>query len=70
MDDGFQRLRPSQARYGTNIPLTSCLSEYIIKTKENVVRFMIRTIAAGAVSIAARIIIKKIQDKKQGDAAA
>ena len=28
-------------------------------------RFIIRTIAAGAVSIAARIIIKKIQDKHQ-----
>jgi|TARA_R110000787_G_scaffold111730_1_gene220680 hypothetical protein len=33
-------------------------------------RFIIRTIAAGAVSIAARIIIKKIQDKKQADTAA
>lgn len=28
-------------------------------------RFIIRTIAAGAVSIAARIIIKKIQDKNE-----
>ena len=28
-------------------------------------RYVIRTIAAGAVSIAARLIIKKIQNKKQ-----
>tara|TARA_R110000824_G_scaffold111734_1_gene260418 strand:- start:1177 stop:1314 length:138 start_codon:yes stop_codon:yes gene_type:complete len=38
--------------------------------KENHVRFIIRTIAAGAVSIAARIIIKKIQDKKNADTTA
>ena len=29
-------------------------------------RFIIRTIAAGAISLAAKIIIKKIQEKKQG----
>ncbi len=28
-------------------------------------RFIIRTIAAGAISIAAKIIIKKIQEKNQ-----
>ncbi len=30
-------------------------------------RFIIRTIAAGAISIAARIIIKKIQEKDEAD---
>lgn len=30
-------------------------------------RFVVRTIAAGAVSIAARLIIKKIQNKKQAE---
>lgn len=30
-------------------------------------RFIVRTIAAGAVSIAARIIIKKLQEKKQAE---
>jgi len=29
-------------------------------------RFIIRTIAAGAISLAAKIIIRKIQEKKQG----
>lgn len=28
-------------------------------------RYIIRTIAAGAISVAARIIIKKIQEKKE-----
>lgn len=42
----------------------------IQQTQENDVRFIIRTIAAGAISIAAKIIIKKIQDKKQPDPAA
>ena len=32
-------------------------------------RFIIRTLAAGAISIAARIIIKKIQDKNESDTA-
>ncbi|MEH6790058.1 hypothetical protein [Parasphingorhabdus sp.] len=32
-------------------------------------RFIIRTIAAGVVSMAARIIIKKIQDKNQPESA-
>lgn len=30
-------------------------------------RFIIRTIAAGAISIAAKIIIKKIQDNNETD---
>lgn len=30
-------------------------------------RYIIRTIAAGAISVAARIIIKKIQEKNQPD---
>jgi hypothetical protein len=33
--------------------------------QENYMRFIIRTIAAGAISIAAKIIIKKIQEKNQ-----
>tara|TARA_R110000824_G_scaffold25838_7_gene89589 strand:+ start:15217 stop:15345 length:129 start_codon:yes stop_codon:yes gene_type:complete len=35
--------------------------------KENDVRYIIRTIAAGAISVAARIIIKKIQEKKPAE---
>jgi len=35
----------------------------IQQIQENNVRFIIRTLAAGAISMAARIIIKKIQDK-------
>lgn len=35
------------------------------QTQENNVRFIIRTIAAGAISIAAKIIIKKIQEKNE-----
>ena len=35
--------------------------------KEKIVRFIIRTIAAGAISVAAKIIIKKIQEKNQTD---
>lgn len=42
----------------------------IKKTKENRMRFIIRTIAAGAISIAARIIIKKIQNKNEPDTTA
>jgi hypothetical protein len=42
----------------------------IQKIKESDVRFIIRTIAAGAVSVAARIIIKKIQDRNKPDSAA
>jgi len=34
------------------------------------VRFIIRTIAAGAISIAARIIIKKIQERDQPESPA
>lgn len=37
----------------------------IQQTQENNVRFIIRTIAAGAISIAAKIIIKKMQEKNQ-----
>lgn len=39
----------------------------IQRLKENDVRYIIRTIAAGAISVAARIIIKKIQENKQPD---
>jgi len=39
----------------------------IQQIQEKKVRFIIRTIAAGAISIAARIIIKKIQEKDQPD---
>ena len=39
----------------------------IQQTQENNVRFIIRTIAAGAISIAAKIIIKKIQEKNQSE---
>lgn len=42
----------------------------ISNSEENDVRYIIRTIAAGAISVAARIIIKKIQEKKQPDTAA
>lgn len=37
----------------------------IQQTQESNVRFIIRTIAAGAISIAAKIIIKKMQEKNQ-----
>jgi len=43
------------------------------RTQEKDVRYIIRTIAAGAISVAARIIIKKIQQKnetKPGETAA
>ena len=40
----------------------------IQQIQENSVRFIIRTIAAGAISIAAKIIIKKIQDKNEPEA--
>jgi len=33
--------------------------------RENDMRYIIRTIAAGAISVAARIIIKKIQQKNE-----
>ncbi|WP_417611396.1 hypothetical protein [Parasphingorhabdus sp.] len=36
--------------------------------KEQDVRFIIRTIAAGAISIAAKIIIKKLQEKDEPEA--
>lgn len=39
----------------------------IQQTQENNVRFIIRTIAAGAISIAAKIIIKKMQEKNQSE---
>ena len=39
----------------------------IQQTQEKHVRFIIRTIAAGAISIAAKIIIKKIQEKNQSE---
>lgn len=38
--------------------------------KEQHVRFIIRTIAAGAISIAAKIIIKKLQEKDEPETAA
>ena len=39
----------------------------IQQIQENHVRFIIRTIAAGAISIAAKIIIKKMQEKNQSE---
>jgi len=37
--------------------------------QENHMRFIIRTIAAGAISIAAKIIIKKLQEKNETEPA-
>jgi len=40
------------------------------KYRRSKVRFIIRTLAAGAISMAARIIIKKIQEKDEPTASA
>ena len=63
LDDGLHRLIRADVQ-----PIRFSLvgrMNAIQQTQENNVRFIIRTIAAGAISIAAKIIIKKMQEKNQ-----
>jgi hypothetical protein len=63
LDDGFQHLISNSLQPNDFSPVVTMSA--FQQTQENNVRFIIRTIAAGAISIAAKIIIKKIQEKNE-----
>ncbi len=67
MDDGLQRLTVAVVQPNRFSPVDRV--NVIQQKQENSVRFIIRTLAAGAISIAAKIIIKKIQEKNEPEPA-